>query len=66
MITARQIVTLRDRLGLNQAEFAKLFDLNQATISRLENGRPLSHPVFQADFERRFNELERLPPRNGA
>lgn len=37
-ILAANVKTLRDRLGLEQAEFSDEMDVSQATVSRWENG----------------------------
>jgi len=37
-MTPRQIRQLRDRLGLDQTEFAKVLRITNVQVSRLENG----------------------------
>jgi transcriptional regulator with XRE-family HTH domain len=46
-MTPAQIVTLRQALGLSQAEFAQLFGVHQMTVSKWERGRqaPLAIPT---------------------
>ena len=39
---ALDVLELRDRLGLNQAEFAKLVGVSQVTVSRWERGGAIS------------------------
>ena len=41
------ISALRKRLKLSQTAFAERLGVNQATVSRLESGRPPSKPVLK-------------------
>jgi len=41
------IKALRKRLNLSQIEMADRLGINQATVSRLEAGRPPSKPVLK-------------------
>jgi len=46
---SKRIKRLRVRLGnITQAELARMIRVNQATISRLENGAPLAGPILTA------------------
>lgn len=46
---SKRIKRLRVRLGnITQAELARMIRVNQATISRLENGAPLEGPILTA------------------
>lgn len=58
-MTPEQIVTLREALGLSQAEFAQLFGVHQMTVSKWERRReaPLATPTpyqtaLMQDFSR--------------
>lgn len=45
-MTARQLVTARERLGLSQAALAKALDVDVGTVSRWERGlRPIPRVV---------------------
>jgi HTH-type transcriptional regulator/antitoxin MqsA len=46
LLTPGEIRTIRDRLGLTQAEFARLTRLGEATICRWERGRLLQNPAM--------------------
>jgi predicted transcriptional regulator len=46
---SKRIKRLRKRLGnITQSELARMIRVNQATISRLENGAPLGGPILTA------------------
>lgn len=46
-MTANSIKRLRKRLGLSQGDFADKIGIDQATVSRIENGKPPSKPVLK-------------------
>jgi putative zinc finger/helix-turn-helix YgiT family protein len=46
LLTPEEIVALRERLGLSQAELAKLTGIGEATISRWERGRLLQNKAM--------------------
>jgi HTH-type transcriptional regulator/antitoxin MqsA len=46
LLTPEEIGAIRERLGLSQAEFAKLTGIGEATISRWERGRLLQNKAM--------------------
>ena len=46
LLTPAEILAVRERLNLTQAEFARLTRLGEATISRWERGRLLQNPAM--------------------
>lgn len=43
LLTPEEILAIRDRMGLTQAQFSKLTGIGEATISRWERGRLLQN-----------------------
>ena len=56
MMTGPEIRQLRKRLGMNQTQFAQLFDTQQITVSRWELGRHKPHKVFITAMQRLATE----------
>jgi putative zinc finger/helix-turn-helix YgiT family protein len=57
LLTPEEICAIRERLGLSQAQFAKLTDIGEATISRWERGRLLQNKAM----DRYLRLLDRNP-----